>query len=158
MSLVRRPVRGLVRGNVRGLVAGGGDAEFRLSSASVAADGVTWTLNFNRAANQGTGWNVLDFTASGTTTGAIGLVYVSGDGSSVWTMTGSPAAVSGETLTLNWAGTVDGIEDGEGNDLAAFTGKSVTNNVPSAGGDTYLRPGGVDSYLRPGGVDTYRRP
>lgn len=109
-----------------------GEITIGLSSVSVAADGDTWTLNFNKAAYQGAGWNVAGFTATGSTTGAITFTYVSGSGTSSWTLTGSATAVYGETLTLDWVGTVDGIEDSEGVDLAAFSGRSVTNNVPPA--------------------------
>lgn len=132
MSLVGNLTRSVVSSLARGLVGsdGGGDIDFAIASASVGADGVTWTVTFNRDAYQGVSYSNLDWSATGTTTGAIGLTYASGDMSSPWTLTGDTPAVNGETITLDWAGLANGIEDIDGNDLGAVSGFTVTNNVP----------------------------
>lgn len=134
-----------------GLINLDGNSVIGISSASVAANGTTWTIRFNKAASQGASWSVLDFDATASTTGAITFSYVSGDGTNNWVLTGSATVVTGETVTLDWAGTVDGIEDADGVDLAAVSGKSVTNNVPSAGGtDNLLLETGDNLLLETG--------
>jgi hypothetical protein len=50
----------------------------------------------------------------------------------VITGTSADTFVTGETITLAYTQPGDGIEDIAGNDLASFSGESVTNNVPAA--------------------------
>lgn len=127
-----------------------GNQDISVSSVSVAADGVTWTIVFNQSANEGAAWDVGDFSATGSTAGAIAFSGDTGDGTNTWTLTGDTALVYGETATLDWAGTADGIEDSEGEDLAAFSGRSATNNVPSTDTDNLLLETGDNLLLESG--------
>ena len=102
-----------------------------ISAASVAGDGDTWSIRFNKAVSQGAGWSTLDMTANGSTAGAVALTYVSGSGTKYWTFTGGTTIVAGETLTISWAGTANGIEDTEGTDVPAVANLPATNNVPA---------------------------
>lgn len=98
-----------------------------LSSAAIDAAGTTFTPTFDEAVTQGSGYSDSDLTIS-CSGGAATLTYSAGDGTTTPDYTPSRTIGVGETCTTSWAGTADGLEDGSGNDLAAFTGETVTNN------------------------------
>lgn len=103
-----------------------------VSSATI--NGTAVVLNFTESVSQGTNyldtyWNI----DGGTMGNDIGLTCVSCTGSS-WSLTSATAAVTGESVDLDFVpgATADIVEDGAGNDLAAITSLSITNNTPDA--------------------------
>lgn len=95
------------------------------SSASIPEAGTSITVNFSEAVSQGAGYSDGDWTvtASG---GAVTLTYSSGDTTNTHVFTTSRTIEAGETVTLGWAGTANGLEDSAGNDLATFSGEVVS--------------------------------
>ena len=75
------------------------------------------------------------FSVTMTDAGAIALTYSSGDGTSTLVYTGDVTVQSGDTVSsgLDYTQPGDGIEDADGNDLATFTGASVSNNSTQGG-------------------------
>ncbi|WP_419657686.1 hypothetical protein Dvar_68260 [Desulfosarcina variabilis str. Montpellier] len=106
-----------------------GSATPNLSSAAIGSDGTTWTLVFSEAVTIGSGGSG-GFSVTMTNAGAITLTYSSGDGTSTLVYTGDVTVQSGDTVSsgLDYTQPGDGIEDADGNDLATFTGASVSNN------------------------------
>ncbi|BBO80159.1 hypothetical protein DSCO28_07250 [Desulfosarcina ovata subsp. sediminis] len=98
-----------------------------LSSATIGSDGDTWTLVFNKSVSIGTGGSG-GFVATMTTAGTVNLTYSSGDESDTLVFTGDTTVNASDTGTLAYTQPGDGIEDGDGYDLATFSGTSVTNN------------------------------
>ena len=96
-------------------------------SASIPTAGTSISVVFDENVSQGAGYSDGDFTVSASG-GAVTLTYSSGDGTTTHVMTTSRTIEAGETVTLSWAGAANGLEDDAGNDLAAFSGESVTNN------------------------------
>lgn len=96
-------------------------------SAAVPSAGTSLVVTFSEAVTQGGSYSDGDWTvtASG---GAVTLTYSSGDTTDEHTFTTSRTIGIGETITLDWAGTANGLEDGAGNDLAAFSDEPVTNS------------------------------
>ena len=99
-------------------------------SAAVPSAGTTIVVDFDEAVSEGASYDNGDWTitASG---GAATVTGASGDGTAQWTLTTSRIIEIGETVTLGWSGTANGIEDAAGNDLAAFS-EAVTNNSTEA--------------------------
>lgn len=97
------------------------------SSAAVNTAGTQVSVTFDVAVTQGAGWNVADLTATGTE-GAITFTYSSGNTTSTHVFTTSRTIGSAETVTLDWAGTANGLESGDSADLASFSAQPVTNN------------------------------
>lgn len=98
-----------------------------LSSATIGPDGQTWTLVFDDIMTAGVGGNGgMVATMSGV--GTVNLTYSSGDGSNTLVFTGDATVDNGETGTLAYTQPGDGLEDDAGNDLANFSGETVTNN------------------------------
>lgn len=122
-----------------------------LLSATVATDGETWTLQFSKAVSQGVGWDVADLTATGSVAGALTFTYSSGDGTSAWVFTASAALEFEETATLDWAGTADGIEDMDGQDLEAIADFAAVNGVEEPPAVPLIATG---SYTGDGELDT----
>lgn len=114
LSGLRRPLSGLA-----GINANGGNAPTgpELVSATVAANGTTWTLVFDKAVTGSLGFE---------SSFAITLVYASGDGTSTLVFTGSAVLYEDYADSLNY--TPGDVEDLAGNPLAEFFGASVTNN------------------------------
>lgn len=106
-----------------------------LSSATIGTNGTTVTLTFSEAVSIGSGGNGgFAITPSG---GAATLSYSSGSGSSSLVYTASRTILQGETATIAYTQPGNGVEDAAGNDLASFSGTSVTNNsTQTAGGPT----------------------
>ena len=100
------------------------------SSANVDATGLIFALVLDEAASQGAGWNVTHLTLSASG-GAATLTYSSGNGTTTHVFATSRTIEPGETITVSWAGTTDGLEDAVGNDVEAFSAQSVTNNSSS---------------------------
>ena len=98
-----------------------------VTSVSVAANGDDVTVNFSENATQNTyansHWN-LDASVTGSD---LGLTYVSGDGTASWNLTVASTIQGGESVVINFDGTIDSIEDGAGNDLAAIVSGIVSN-------------------------------
>jgi hypothetical protein len=106
---------------------GGADATApTVLTVTISANGTTWTFACNETVSVGSGGN--GGFAGTMTSGGVTLTYSSGAGSSSLVYTGSRTVYSGETGTLAYTQPSNGIEDGAGNDLATFTGKTVVNN------------------------------
>lgn len=102
-----------------------------VSSASIGTDGETITINFSETVVT-TGYNNGDFDLDCTTAGSnIALNSISGSGSSR-TFAAATQIEYGDTCNLDYTGGADEIEDSAGNDLAAFSDETVTNNVPES--------------------------
>lgn len=69
-----------------------------------------------------------DFVMTGSTTGAVDLVSCT-EGSGVISCTAAISFSYGETVTLAYSGGADEVEDLAGNDMATFSGASVTNST-----------------------------
>jgi uncharacterized repeat protein (TIGR02059 family) len=95
-----------------------------ISLAAIPASGSTLVATASEGVSQGAGGGV-GFTVSASG-GVTAVTNVAISGASV-TLTLSRTVYAGETVTLSYAGPGDGIEDGAGNDLAAFANKAVTN-------------------------------
>lgn len=106
-----------------------------VSSRTIPAAGTTIVIVHSEVVSIGAGGNGgLTLSASG---GAVTATYSSGAGTATLTWTLSRTVNSGETVTASYTQPGDGIEDASGNDLASFSGQSVTNNS-TAGGGSYL--------------------
>lgn len=90
-------------------------------------------LTFSKPVSTGAGWNTTDLDLDMSTTGSnIAVTSLdSGSGTDTWTFTMASAAVSGETVDLDFNGDANSIEDTYGNDLAAIVSQSVTNATPA---------------------------
>lgn len=97
------------------------------SSATIPSAGTSISVVFSENVTRGAGYANGDWSVSATG-GAVTLTYSSGDGTDTLVLTTSRTIGPGETVTLGWAGTADGLEDDSSNDLASFSGESVTNN------------------------------
>lgn len=125
-----------------GSSSGGGDVLApTLSSASCAANGVTWTFIFSEAVSFGAG-GASGFTAT-MDSGAVTFTYSSGSGSTTITFSGSRTVYATETGTLAYTQPGNGVEDSAGNDLATFAGHAVINN------STQTAPAAVSSRFSP---------
>jgi hypothetical protein len=98
-----------------------------VGTAVINTAGTQLTLTFNEAVTV-TGSAPYGFTLNGTS-GAINIADKSGSGAS-WTFTLSRPAVQNETITLSYSG--NAVKNGANNSLAAFSGRSITNNVGSS--------------------------
>ena len=106
-----------------------------VTSASV--NGATATVNFDETVVT-TGYDSGDFKINASVSGSnIILSSPVGFGSSRSFTVATPIQY-GETCTLNYTGSTDDIEDAGGNDLAPFSGLTVTNNTPNPSGNTGL--------------------
>jgi len=124
-----------------GFLGGGDTTAPVLASATIASNGQTLTLVFTEAGsdvNQGSNYNDNEWDIDSTQKGNdIGVTYVSGNGSNTHVYTINQTIYVGDTLNIDFNGnsTADVLEDEAGNDLAAITSGSVTNNstvnVPS---------------------------
>lgn len=102
------------------------------SAASVNVDGDTLTITWTEAVFGSTTATPFTLANAARTNPTLGAF--SGAGTDTWTstLTGT-LPQNGDTLTLAYAG--GDLEDTKANPLANFSGLSVTNNVPAAGGD-----------------------
>lgn len=108
--------------------AGGGDSTPpTISSVTVGSDGTTVTVVFSEAVTRGAGWSNSLMNLDGTVTNNL-LSYASFDGTTTWTLTSASTIYSGESLNFDFPTTANAVEDAAGNDLAAVTDGSVTNN------------------------------
>lgn len=118
-----------------------------VSSRTIPAAGTTIVIVHSEVVSIGAGGNGgLTLSASG---GAVTATYSSGAGTATLTWTLSRTVNSGETVTASYTQPGDGIEDASGNDLASFSGQSVTNNS-TAGGGSYLIDEDFESGITPG--------
>lgn len=118
----------------RGAIEFGDTTPPTLSSATIPSAGNVINFVFSEAVSIGAGGNAgWSFGMSG---GAVTATYSSGSGSSTLVYTLSRTVLSGETKSsgLDYTQPGNGIEDASGNDLAALTGASVTNNSSASGG------------------------
>lgn len=97
------------------------------SSSSIPTAGTSISVVFDENINRGGSYSDGDWTVSASG-GAVTLTYSSGDGTTTLVLGTSRTIEAGETVTIAWAGTADGLEDDAGNDLAAVSARSVTNN------------------------------
>lgn len=100
-----------------------------LVSATLGTDGMTWTFVFNKAVSIGSGGSG-GFAIEFATTGAVPLTYGSGSGTTSLVYTGDMVVESNDTVVdgLNYTQPGDGIEDGDGYDLASFVDHAIVNN------------------------------
>lgn len=104
-----------------------------LVSVTVGANGTTTTVVFDQAATRGAGWNNGDMDLDAVISNNV-LTYVSGDGSTSWTMTAASTINSGETVNFDFNGDANSVENGAGEDMAAVVDYPVTNNSAQGGG------------------------
>ncbi len=120
-----------------------GGKAIALLSGVVDADGVTVTLTASAAiTTDGTGWSV-----TGSTTGAVGLTYVSGSGSKTLVFTAASTLVSGETVTGAYASATGDAETTAGGVVLPDVGFAVTNNSTQTTAGTALTIGGTDRLV-----------
>ena len=112
---------------------GGGDTTPpTVQSAIISPAGTSISLLFDETVTRSAGgtWTL---TMSG---GVVTMTYSSGSGSSTLVYTLSRTVVQGETGTVAWTNQANTIEDTSGNDLATFSGFTITNSstqVPITG-------------------------
>ena len=116
-------------------VIGGGQADSigdvaapEFSSASIAADGDTVTINFS---DNVTGTEIDTFTLDCVVAGdPVALPYSSGSGTQSLVFTSGSTITGPDSCTLDFDGDPgeDDFEDDSGNDLADFLAEAVTNN------------------------------
>ncbi len=125
-----------------------------LNSATIGADGETWTFVFNKSAKFGAGGSG-GFAVTMTGAGAITLTYASGSGTNTWTYTGDKTVYEDDTVSvgLDYTQPTDGIQDDDDVDMISFSSFSVINNSEEEdpeepGLTTYYVDGinGDDSY------------
>ena len=119
-------------GGITVAVSGADVTAPEFSSASLAADGETYTITLNENVQAGAGGSG-GFVATGSVTGATAIT-VTDITNAVITGTGADVINSGETITLAYTQPTDGIQDLAENDLASFGPESVTNNSTQGGG------------------------
>lgn len=112
---------------------GGGDVTPpTVSAAAINAAGTTLTLTMNETTTIGAGGSTgLTLSASG---GAVSASYSSGAGSSSLSFSLDRTILAVETATRSYTQPGNGFEDAAGNDLATFSGQTVTNNSTQGGG------------------------
>jgi len=128
-----------------------------LLSAIIPDVGDEIHLLFDEVVSFGAGGNA-GFVAT-LTGGASAMTYVSGEGTATLIYSLARTVEGVETGTLAYTQPGDGVEDDDLNDLASFSGFSITNN--SEQGVlffTYLRPDGVSVFKRPDTTSDYERP
>jgi hypothetical protein len=119
--------------------ADGPDVTAPTATANIPTGGATLNIVLTESCTAGSGGTGgVTLSASG---GAVTATYASGDTTSTWVYNLSRTVNIGETVTWSYS-TADGIEDGAGNDLAAVSGASVTNNS-TQGSSTLTAGNGV---------------
>jgi hypothetical protein len=108
----------------------GQDLPPTVSSATIGTNGTTLTLAMSETVTRSGGTFDLDCSTAGNN---ITATYSSGSGSSSLVYTAASTINSGDTCNLDYNGASNGIEDAAGNDLAAITNGSVTNNSTQGG-------------------------
>lgn len=101
-------------------------------SATVAEDGYTWTVTFNRAITVGAGGGG-GMAADLQQAGAVLLTYQSGSGTTTLTFTGSVQVEPGDTAPagLSYVQPGNGLQDQSGALVPDFSAVPVTNNSES---------------------------
>ena len=95
---------------------------------SAEINGTTLTLTYSETLDDASTPDASDFTVAGITAGnTVSSVAVSG---TTVTLTMANAAVDTDTVTVSYTVGTNPIQDVAGNDAAALTTKSVTNNTP----------------------------
>lgn len=115
--------------------AGGGITAPNLSTATIASNGTTLTLAYDKAVTQGSGYNDSDIDLDCTVNGDnVSVTYSSGNTTSshVYTISETIYQSSDETCTLDFNGDTNSLESGDGEDLAAISDRSMTNNSSQA--------------------------
>jgi hypothetical protein len=98
-----------------------------VTNTTIESNGLSTTINFSKIVIT-TGYDNGDFDVDCSTAGNnINLNSISGSGTSR-TFTLASYVGPGDTCTLDYTGGANEIEDTSGNDLAVFSGESVTNN------------------------------
>jgi hypothetical protein len=97
-----------------------------LTSATIS-DVTTLTLAFNENVTQGAGYADSDWDIDCDDSN-ISVAYLSGDGTTSHTYTISQVIYRDESCDIDFDGSANSEEDGDGNDLAAIVSGTVTNN------------------------------
>ena len=98
-----------------------------VSSATIATNGTSITVNLDESVTTGAG-GATGWTATGSTRGAQTMTYSSGTGTSALVFTVPLAFYSVETVTLGYTQPTNGWEDSSGNELATIVTQATTNN------------------------------
>lgn len=119
-----------------------------VSSATLAANGLSLTVVLSEACTIGAGGSAgLTLVATG---GNAALTYASGDTADTFVFTSARALSSTETATITYVNPGNGLEDAAGNDLASFSGLSVTNNSTVNSAPTDISISGTTVYTTAG--------
>jgi hypothetical protein len=136
VTTMQRPIN-----RVRFTAGGGGDVTApTLTTATINLAGTSLTLAFSEPVTFGAGGNT-GFTVS-LTGGSATLTYSSGSGTSLLVYNISRTVSSSETGTTSYTQPGNGIEDAAGNDLATFSGETITNNSSQSGSEDWQLPAG----------------
>ena len=129
----------------------------QFSTAVIASNGETITVTFDTGAYDGASYADAHWDVDCDTAGdGVTLSYVSGKDSSTWVFTLGTTILSGETCNLDFDGTANSVENSEGDDMAALTSESITNNstVSAGGGGTTATIGSGSAGGSVGGSQT----
>lgn len=100
------------------------------SFVSATISGSTLTITYSVAVTQGAGYNNSDLDLDMSVGGSnIAVTYSSGNGTATHVYTAATAAISGETVDLDFNGDANSLESASGGDLAAIVSGSVTNTL-----------------------------
>lgn len=113
------------------------------SSATINDTAATVTLSEDVVI---TGLDDGDFVFTGSTAGAVNLTSCT-ESAGVISCTTASSFASGETVTAAYSGGADEVEDTSGNDLATFSGSSVTNNTAAACDTTWISQETRNTYV-----------
>lgn len=133
------------------ILSGGGSGVDTTAPALTLAtiNGTAVSLQFSEIVSQGAGYNDSDFDLDLSIAGNnVALAYVSGNGTNTHLYTAASAAVSGETVDIDFNGDANSIEDAAGNDLAAIVSGAVSNITPAYHGNLNT-PYGSSSFISP---------
>ena len=101
-------------------------------SASIAADGLAVTINFNENVT-GTENDTFNLDCDGASGADVALTYSSGSGTPALVFTAGETIQGSETCDLDFDGDANDFEDDASNDLADFADAVVTNNSEVGG-------------------------
>ena len=132
-----------------------------MSTAIIASNGTTLTLNYNEIVSQGAAYSDSDIDVDCTTAGQnIAITYSSGSGSTAHIYTLASTVNADDTCNIDFSGTANSLEDQVGNDLAAIVSGAVTNNSTQGqgGAGTLLEEGFDDTSYESRGWYDYTDP
>jgi hypothetical protein len=125
-----------------GSSSGGGDGSAPTVTSATATDANTIQIVFNEAVTGTTaGWSFNNG-------GALTIASRSGSGTNTWDFTITETMDAGDTITRTYnSGTGDAV-DGASNELASFTGSSVTNSIVDDAEEFFTATGITDPTIQ----------